>query len=184
MRIITYVANLIDYKGHLDLLEAWKLVLSRVSMDRSFLRLWLIGTDRGERKPLENKIHIDGIPGVIFWGHQEDTQTFLKKTDIYVHPSLEEGCSNAILEAMAAGLPVIATDVGGNPELVEDMVTGYIVPVSDPVKLARSIVSLINEPRLAEDMGKEGQRRVQELFSMEKMFQDYEELYVWLCGNG
>ena len=85
---------------------------------------------------------------------------------------------------MAAGCPVIATDVGGNPELVEDEVTGYIVPVGDPVKLARSIVSLINEPRLAEDMGREGQRRVQEHFSMERMIKKYEELYVWLCGNG
>ena len=182
MKTITYVANLIDYKGHMDLLEAWKLVLA--STDPGQLRLWLIGKDRGEKIKLMAKIHAEDIPGITFWGYQADVGPMLQKTTIYVHPSREEGCSNAILEAMTYGLPVVATEAGGNPELVKHGQTGLLVPVGNATALAEAIVKLLNDPATCKRYGVRAMLRVRQLFKREDMVRKYGDFYVRLCGDG
>ncbi|MFO7462081.1 MAG: glycosyltransferase family 4 protein, partial [Desulfatiglandales bacterium] len=91
--------------------------------------------------------------------------------------SYEEGFSNVILESMAAGLPVVATRVGGNPEAVVDGVTGWIVEPRDPEAMAQRITDLLRDPRKAGEWGLKGKERVMELFTVERMVNRHLDLY-------
>jgi glycosyltransferase involved in cell wall biosynthesis len=103
--------------------------------------------------------------------------------DCFVLPSLAEGISNTILEAMASGLPVIATDVGGNADLVTSGITGQIVPAGNPEALAQQIVKFANAPGQATIMGRLGRERVEETFSMNAMVAAYLGTYDQLLGR-
>jgi glycosyltransferase involved in cell wall biosynthesis len=104
----------------------------------------------------------------------------LAAVNVSVLPSLSEGLSNSILESMAAGVPVVATAVGGTPELVEDGVTGYLVPPRDAAALAAAITRLLDDPTLARRLGEAGRRRVVERFSLAAMVGATERLYLGL----
>lgn len=104
-----------------------------------------------------------------FIGGVSDTQNYLSEVDIFVLPSRSEGFSNAIIEAMEASLPVVATDVGGNAEAVRDGVTGFIVPPEDPEALSEAIVRLVSEPSQAKGMGIAGKSLASEMFTTEAM---------------
>ena len=97
--------------------------------------------------------------------------------DIYVQPSHFEGVPNSVLEAMAAGLPVVATKVGGVPEIVKDGETGLLVPLNDQASLTRAMEFVIGDLEKGKQMGTCGRRRVTSLFSVEKMVKEYETLY-------
>jgi glycosyltransferase involved in cell wall biosynthesis len=101
----------------------------------------------------------------------------LRGLDAFVLPSLAEGVSNTILEAMACGLPVIATDVGGNGELVVEGRTGTLVPAADAEALARAIVAQARDPVAARAQGKAGRERVLSTFSLDAMVDGYRRLY-------
>jgi glycosyltransferase involved in cell wall biosynthesis len=123
-KVVTVVANLIPYKGHAELLDAAAAVLDQIPISR----FWLVGRDRGIEKYLKQKARELGILNrVIFAGERSDIPNILAASDILVLPSHEEGFSNVILEAMAAGLPLVATRVGGAQEAVLDGVTGWLV---------------------------------------------------------
>jgi glycosyltransferase involved in cell wall biosynthesis len=98
-------------------------------------------------------------------------------SDISVLPSHEEGFSNVVLESMAAGLPVVATRVGGNPEAIMDGETGWLVPPGNPEELAMKIMDLLEDPEKAEKWGEAGKRRVKENFSDERMVDEHIKLY-------
>src|SRR5262249_58009302 len=106
---------------------------------------------RSEVETLARQLRLDHR--VIFTGQRQDVPEILRDVDIVVHPSLTEGLSNVILEAMAAGVPVVATRVGGNPELVEDGQTGFLVPVHDVKAIANGICRLLDEPSMARAFG-------------------------------
>ncbi len=89
-----------------------------------------------------------------------------------------KGISNTILEAMACALPVVATRVGGNAELVEDEITGRMVPAADPVALMQAIMSYFENPALARQHGRAGRNRVEKSFSLDRMVDSYHELYL------
>jgi colanic acid/amylovoran biosynthesis glycosyltransferase len=91
----------------------------------------------------------------------------LRRADVFLHPSLSEGLSNATLEAMAVGLPVVVTDVGGMRELVTDGVDGFVVPPRDAAALAAALLDLAADPELREKMGERGRQRVVEDFDAE-----------------
>ena len=110
-------------------------------------------------------------------GERSDVPDILRGLDCFVLPSLAEGISNTILEAMACGLPVIATDVGGNGELIETGKTGVLVPVGDVPAMAREIVALAKQREKARVMGLEGRKRVEQTFSMTAMVKQYQDLY-------
>ena len=120
---------------------------------------------------------------VVFAGHQTDVRTWLAAMDLFVLPSDWEGMSNALLEAMAAGLTVVATAVGGTPEVVVDRVTGLLVPPRDPQTLADAILRLLRDPDLRKQMGKAGRERVVEHFSVERMVERTEALYEQLLAR-
>ena len=114
---------------------------------------------------------------LLFTGFRSDIPELLSEVSVSVLPSLSEGLSNVVLEAMAAGVPVVATSVGGTPEMVEDGVTGLLVPARDAKALAEAIGSLLADRVRAHAIGQAGQRRVAARFSLEAAVRDTEALY-------
>ena len=110
-------------------------------------------------------------------GERHDVPDVLRGLDCFVLPSLAEGISNTILEAMASGLPVIATRVGGNPELVIEGKTGALVPASDPEAMAQAIIAYVRDPEQARVAGQAGRTEVERRFSMAAMMESYRGLY-------
>src|SRR5690606_23538524 len=100
----------------------------------------------------------------------------------FVLPSLNEGISNTVLEAMATGLPVIATAVGGNAELVQDQETGFLVPCGDAAALAERLARYLDSPALVSRHGSAGRLRAEREFSIARMVDDYDELYGTLMN--
>jgi len=173
-KVVTVVANLIPYKGHAELLDAAAAVLDQIPSSR----FWLVGRDRGIEKYLKQKARELGILNrVIFAGERSDIPNILAASDILVLPSHEEGFSNVILEAMAAGLPLVATRVGGAQEAVLDGVTGWLVQPNRPKELATKIVDLLNNPKRSKEWGERGKERVKKEFGIEKMVEEHLMLY-------
>jgi sugar transferase (PEP-CTERM/EpsH1 system associated) len=114
-------------------------------------------------------------------GEQKDVPMVLRAMDVFVLPSIAEGMSNTILEAMASGLPVVATRTGGNPELVEDGVTGTLVPVGDPEALAGAIAGYLGDPVRRTSHGQAARQRAVERFDLGKMVAAYRDLYLALA---
>lgn len=136
------VGNLIPYKGHADLIKALPKVLQKTGN----VRLFIAGEDRGIQSDLERLASSLAVSDrVHFIGRRDDVPSLLMAMDIYVMPSHEEGFSNALLEAMAAGLPIVATDVGGNREALDDGSAGMLVPPHDPEVLYRAIAKLLDD---------------------------------------
>jgi glycosyltransferase involved in cell wall biosynthesis len=114
---------------------------------------------------------------VIFTGFRLDVQNILSSLAVSVLPSLKEGLSNSLLESMAAAVPVVATDVGGNPEVVVHGETGLLVPPTNPGALAEAICRVLLTPGLRQTFGQAGRRRVVEHFSNERMIRTVERMY-------
>lgn len=119
----------------------------------------------------------------VFTGFRTDVPEILPGLTISVQPSLSEGLSNVILESMAAGLPMVVTDVGGNPELIRDGVDGLVVPPADPPALAAAIGRLLDAPESARAMGLSAWRSASERFSLDEMVEHTLELYRRLLGR-
>ncbi len=172
--VVIVVANLIPYKGHAELIRAAKQVITTIPESR-FL---LVGEDRGILKDLENQVNAMGISErVMFLGQRNDIPQLLAASDLSVLASHEEGFSNVVLESMAAGLPVIATDVGGNREAVLDGVTGWLVPPGDPAAMAEKIILTLRDLSVAKIQGDRGRMRVKQQFTVEQMVDAHLKLY-------
>ena len=145
-----------------------------------------IAGDGPERAALEALAERLGVAGRVHWlGQRGDVQRLLPAFDLFVQPSLHEGLPNTVLEAMAAGLPVVATGVGGTPEAVVDGVTGLLVRPGDPEPLARAISRLLDDPAARQTMGQAGRERVVQHFTVERMVAQTETLYEQLLvGKG
>jgi len=171
--ILGYVGNLREVKDHHTLI----LSFNRISSLFPQAKLLIVGD--GELKPNLVKLCVElGLENkVLFLGHREDVHSLLNLMDIFVLSSHSEGCSISILEAMASEKPVVATRVGGNPELILEGKTGFLVPSAEPEKLAEKIIFLLKDEKLRRKMGEEGKKRVKEKFSLEGMLKKYEELY-------
>jgi len=165
-------------KGQIDLLLAMKEVLR----ERPGAHLVLVGD--GVRRPhLERSARQLGIAARChFLGHRLDVPAILARAAVAVSSSHAEGISNAILEAMAARLPVVATAVGGSPELVRDAVSGHLVPPGAPAPLARRIGDLLASAPRRRRMGERGRRLVEREFSLDQMRRSYDAIYEDLTG--
>jgi len=139
------------------------------------------GPERARLEALRKQLGL--VERVRFVGQQSNVPEWLAAMDLFVLPSDWEGMSNALLEAMAVGLPVVATAVGGTPEVVVDGVTGLLVPPRDPEALAEAIIALLQDRERAEAMGRTGQERVERYFTVERMVQKTEALYEELIGE-
>ncbi len=131
------------------------------------------------RADLERRAHELGLtPHVRFLGEVRDVPALLARAGLFVLPSQSEGISLTLLEAMARGLPVVTTKVGGNPEVVEDGRTGVLVPARDSAALAEGILRLAGDPDTAQLLGRAGRRRVETHFDVRRMVAAYERLYA------
>ncbi|HEY7945139.1 MAG TPA: TIGR03088 family PEP-CTERM/XrtA system glycosyltransferase [Casimicrobiaceae bacterium] len=147
---------------------------------RSRMRLVLVGEGK-LRSEVEAILDAAGVRELAwFAGERADVVPLLQGLDCFVLPSLAEGVSNTILEAMACGLPVVATRVGANAELVEEDVTGRTVPAADSAALAREMGAYFAAPALARQHGQAARRRAERKFSLERMVEDYDRVYAGL----
>ncbi|MCI0557585.1 MAG: glycosyltransferase [Nitrososphaera sp.] len=171
--VIGTVGNLYAVKGQMYLLKACSAVA------KVFPNFVLLVAGRGDYLgSLEETARNIGIgANVKFLGFREDVPALLQTMDIFILPSISEGLPLSALEAMASGKPVVASNVGGIPEVVKDGVTGYLVSPKDPEALADKILLLLRHPELAVDLGRSGRKRVEDSFSLEKMVERYQSLY-------
>ena len=171
--IVGTVARLVWFKG-LDylLLAASKVVKSRPEA------VFVIVGDGPLRGEIESRVQALGVRAhFAFLGERRDVARLLHAFDLFVLPSVSEGMPITILEAMAAARPVIATRVGGIPDLVEDERTGLLVPPRDADALAAAILRLLANPRLRADMGGKGLERLQRHFAVERMVASTDQLF-------
>lgn len=171
--VVGSVGWLTDIKGHRYLVEA----VARLIQEFPQLQLVIVGSG-GLGPSLERLAAELGIPRVLHLvGHRADVEVCLSAMDLFVLPSLNEGMGRALVEAMAAGLPVIATKVGGVPALIDHDRTGLLVPPADSAALADALRLLLRRPEEAERLGRAAQAAITERFSADSMVQALERLY-------
>ncbi len=170
------MGSLYPVKGHRFLLEAMPEILRRWPK----ARLLVIG--RGELEVvLKEQVERLAIgANVHFLGMRPDVPRLLSLLDVFVLPSLSEGLSLALLEAMASGKPVVATRVGGNPELIDHGKTGFLIQPEDEKDLAAHLLNLLSDPGMMQQFGRQASERVREHFSMGQMVDRYRDLYARL----
>jgi glycosyltransferase involved in cell wall biosynthesis len=172
--VVLTVARLDEQKGHKFLLQAVSQLPEAIFA--------LVG-EGPERASLEAQADRLGISDqVLFLGFRQDVPDLLACCDLFVLPSVYEGLPLSVLEAMAAGKPVVATAVGGTPEAVVDGETGFLVPPGDPQALAISIQTALENSKLLNKLGEEGKKRAQKEFSVEIMSQTVIQVYEELLG--
>jgi glycosyltransferase involved in cell wall biosynthesis len=178
--IVANVAALVEHKGHRHLIDAAALVVREVP-DARFVIL-----GEGPLRPaLEHQVkHLRLEKHVFLPGFRVDVHSWLKGADMFVMPSETEGLGTSILDAMAAGIPVVGTAAGGIPEAVLNDVTGFVVPTGDPRALAASIVRLLRDPALRERMGQAGWARARERFTVERMVEETRKVYQLVSKAG
>lgn len=177
--VVIVVANLISYKGHPYFLRAWVRIRERFPE-----AVALLCGDGPARQALEAEAAaLDVAASVRFLGSRQDVPDLLAIADVLVHPSLEEGFCNALIEAMAAGRPVVATDVGGNAEAVVPGETGWIVPARDADAMAEATIAVLVQPDRGRAMGAAGRRRAVASFDRRHMIAQYEALYDRLLAD-
>ncbi len=177
--VIGTVGRLDPVKDHPNLLRAF----ASLSQWDEAARLIIVG-DGPMRKEIESEVHeLNVVDKVKLLGERKDIADILRAVDIFALTSIAEGISNTILEAMATGLPVVATRVGGNPELVRHGVTGQLVPSGDVAALKSALASYARDPELRGVHGKAARQRAVEKFSLERMAAEYEKLYAEVAGR-
>lgn len=174
--VIGTIGRLDPVKNQIALVRALAGLLERRPQLRPRLRLVLIG-DGAERSAIESAIAESNVRDLAWLpGFRDDTPAHYRALDIFVLPSLREGISNTLLEAMASGRPVIATRVGGNPEIVADGIVGRLV-AQDADALAEAILGYVDNPELMRAHGKAGREHVLRSFSLDAMIRRYDRVY-------
>ena len=178
-QVVGVVANYRPVKNLGMLLDAAPLILSKCPNTM----FWFIG-EGPDRPNLEKKIEQMGlVTAVCLVGNRTDISSLLSQMNVFVLTSLAEGSPHAMLEAMAHGLPVVASSVGGVAELVKDGETGYLVKVNDHRGLAEKVVAILKDSERAERMGEKGRAQVLSDFSLNKMYDRYMQLYHDVVAN-
>jgi glycosyltransferase involved in cell wall biosynthesis len=176
--LAVFVGRLTEDKGLPDLLAAWSMVLEQTHR----AKLWIIG-DGPERQRLTDLARSLGLEGsVALPGTFDDVEDILQAADVFVYPVLEAGTAMAPLEAMASGLPIVASDIPDNREMLGGGAAGMLVLPEDPTALASAIGQVLDSPDLAADLGLAAQSRVSEAFSPEAMVQWHAELFRELAA--
>jgi sugar transferase (PEP-CTERM/EpsH1 system associated) len=171
--VLGCIARLEAVKDHVTLLESFSIVSNKFPK----AILVLVG-DGSQKEKLKEKSATLGIrEKVLFLGTRMDAQEVIQIFDIFVLSSLSEGLSIALLEAMAARKPIVATNVGGNPDIVLDGETGFLVPSQDKHSLSEKLLSLLSDRNMMSVMGGKGFARVENNFNIKNMVKDYERVY-------
>lgn len=179
-QIAVTVANLLPHKGYDGLLTAWRQVLQL----HPRAALLCVGADGGIQRALEDRVRNEGMAGhLVFAGPRRDVPALLKGADLAVHASDDEGFSNAVAEYMACGLPVVATDAGGNAELLAPPTAGIVVPRGRPSALAEGLGRLLSDEDLRRRLGAAAARRARQQFTLDAMVNSHVLLYKSLAGG-
>ncbi|PTN11412.1 TIGR03088 family PEP-CTERM/XrtA system glycosyltransferase [Nitrosomonas aestuarii] len=175
--VIGSVGRLEAVKDYPNLVRSFLLILEKMPDARKYLRLIIVGNGsaRDECVSLVQKAYAEDI--VWFPGERSDIPEFMRMMNVFVLPSLGEGISNTILEAMSSGLPVVATRVGGNVELVEEARTGMLIAPNNTTDLMEAILTYYNNPQLLEAHGKSARQKINAEFSMVTMINNYLGVY-------
>jgi glycosyltransferase involved in cell wall biosynthesis len=174
------VARFSSEKDFESLLRAASIVLKRFPR----FRLELVGDGPLKNSSQETAATLGIADAVHFMGNRYDVPARLASACFFVLSTNTEGLSISLLEGMAAGLPVVATAVGGNPEVVVEGETGFLVPRSSPETLADRILWLLDHPDRAKAMGASSRQRVRDAFDVRATVRAYEKLYLQLAGRG
>ncbi len=176
--VVGTVGRLEDVKDQPNLLEAFIELLKSPKVIDKDIKLILVG-DGALKDKLQKQVNEAGLQNKVWLaGAREDVPELMHLMTIFVLPSLAEGISNTILEAMACSLPVIATNVGGNAELIMDGQTGFIVPRADPCAIKEKCLLYIESPELIRKHGDLARKRIEEKFSIINMVQNYNNVYL------
>lgn len=175
--IVGTVGRLVERKGHYDLLEAWPQVLA----SHPSAQLLIVGDGPEHEALRQRSTELGCSDSVVLPGRRKDIPDILDAVDVFIYPSHYEGLPGALLEAMAAGLPIVTTPVDGCAELVHDGEHGLHVPPKDPTKLAGAISRYLSNDELSKRMGKAAETRASESFAVESMVSQFQELYSNLC---
>jgi glycosyltransferase involved in cell wall biosynthesis len=167
------VARIDKLKGHEILLDALELLHEH----RAALRILIVG-DGEERSYFERQAHVRGLTSLMFLGFRSDVSSLLKAADFFVLPSYTEGLPLSVLEAMAHTLPVIATPVGGIPELIEDGREGILVPVRDSRALADAVMRLNSDRTFARELAGSAFEKILQGFTFDRMVDKYSGAYA------
>jgi len=179
--VVGIAGRLRKEKGQAILLDAMSQVIKKVPE----VKIVVIG-DGPDRKQLETRAETLGIADHILWlgiKEPEETLQLYSIMDVVVVPSLFEGFGLTAAEAMASGLPVVASDVDGLREVIKDGVTGYLVPFGDSNEMAKRLIELLSDPSKAQAMGKVGRKRVKQQFSMERFTEATLGAYRYFCQH-
>jgi sugar transferase (PEP-CTERM/EpsH1 system associated) len=182
--LVGTVGRLQTVKDQVNLVHAVAHALSRSVEARGRLRLAIVG-DGPQRAEVEEAIVTTGTQEHVWMaGAREDVPAIMPGLDAFALPSRAEGISNTILEAMAGGLPIIATRVGGSPDLVDEGVNGRLVPPADPCALGEALLALFSSPADARRMGRAARAECERRFSLDRMVADYAAVYDQLLAGG
>lgn len=182
--VVGTVGRLHPVKDQLSLAHAFVQTLRRDPSARATARLIIVGGG-ALYEPVREVLRAAGVLNLAWLaGERNDVAEFMRAFDVFVLPSLAEGISNTVLEAMASGLPVVATDVGGNAELVDNGHTGRLVPAGQPEAMAEALIYYFQDQLRGRVHGDRGRARVMERFSLERMVAEYATLYERLLARG
>ena len=175
-KFVGTVGRLVPVKSQRTLIQAIAILASR-QVDCSAI---LVG-EGPLREPLKGLAAQLGVGHLVhLLGQRNDVHRVLPSLDVFALPSLSEGLSNTIIEAMATGLPVVSTRVGGADELVREGETGHLVPPDDPQALADALARILTSGEHAVQMGSQSLKRARQQFGLDRMVSEYEELYLTL----
>jgi glycosyltransferase involved in cell wall biosynthesis len=177
-KVIGTIGRLCPQKNQRLFLDVAKTVIDK--SENKKIKFMIVG-EGALKNDLENySIRLGIERNVVFTGERSDIIDLLQSMDIFVMTSVYEGLSNTIMEAMSAGLPVVATDVGGNNELVVNGETGFLCPLNDTAAISDKVIRLLNNIQEAKQMGENGGNRIMGEFKIEKMVRETEHVYATL----
>ncbi|MCX5710353.1 MAG: glycosyltransferase family 4 protein [Candidatus Omnitrophica bacterium] len=172
--VVGIVARLSDVKGHVYLLGAMKSVLDKIPA----AQLLIVGEGRMKDELVKRASELGIDKSVYFVAHSEDTRKILAAMDVFVMPSLQEGLGLALMEAMAAGLAVVGSDIGGIKALIKDGENGLLVSPADTEGLSKAILELLQDEEKRKRFGREAAKFIAANFSQEKMVNGTERIYL------
>jgi sugar transferase (PEP-CTERM/EpsH1 system associated) len=175
--VVGTVGRMEAVKDQLVLVRAFLHLLGEDQTMRDRLRLVIVGDGSLREQALQMLQEADVEQLSWLPGERADIPEIMRSLDLFILPSLREGISNTVLEAMATGLPVVATAVGGNPELVDHGTTGTLIPPSHPIAMAEAIRGYVLDRGRVKNHGTAGRKRVEAYFNMESMVAGYLRVY-------
>jgi glycosyltransferase involved in cell wall biosynthesis len=173
-QVVGIIARLSPVKGHKYLLAAMREVVNL----KPHAQLLIVGEGPLKEELFEQTMALGLKENVVFLGSTFDTAIALSVIDIFALPSLQEGLGLSIMEAQAAGVPVIASNVGGIYTIIKDRENGLLIPPKDSLSLTQAIIELMDNPKLAKKMGEKGREVIRENFSLDEMTERIEKLYI------